>query len=77
MQSTPQSMPGGFELTAPVPVPARTTVSGYELSAKVAVTVVAAVSVVVHGAVPVQPPPLQPTNDAFAAGAAVSVIIVP
>ena len=44
---------------------------------KVAVTLVAAVMVVTHVPVPVQPPPLQPANDEPPLGVAVSVTIVP
>ena len=72
-QSTPQSIPAGTELTVPVLLPAFTTVSGYVLSVKVAVTAVAAATVVVQGPVPVHPPPDQPVNDALAAGVAVRI----
>ena len=44
---------------------------------KDAVTVVAAVMVVTHVPVPVQPPPLQPANVEPPAGTAVSVTSVP
>jgi len=44
---------------------------------KVAVTVVAAVSVTVQVPVPEQPPPLQPSNVEPALGVAVSVTPVP
>src|SRR5690348_16614825 len=71
VQSPGQSMPAGFDVTVPVPVPARFTFTGYEFSEKVAVTVAAPMIVVVHGAVPVQPPPDHPANDEFAAGTAV------
>jgi hypothetical protein len=43
----------------------------------VAVTVVAAVIVRVHAAVPLQPPPDQPTNVEPVAGTAVSVVMSP
>ena len=44
---------------------------------KVAVTVVAAVSVTVQDPVPLHPPPLQPPKAELALGAAVSVTTVP
>src|SRR5436309_15859760 len=44
---------------------------------KVAVTVVLAPSVTVHGLVPEQPPPLQPVKVKPAAGVAVSATAVP
>jgi hypothetical protein len=43
----------------------------------VAVTVVALVTVTVHGPVPLHPPPLQPVNSEPTAGPAVSVTTVP
>jgi hypothetical protein len=72
-------MPAGADETVLVAVllPVLVTVNVYVLSVKVAVTAVAAVTVVVHGAVPVQPPPLQPTNEALLAGLAVRVTAVP
>ncbi|MBK9033540.1 MAG: hypothetical protein IPL61_20125 [Myxococcales bacterium] len=42
-----------------------------------AVTVVSAVSVTTHGAVPVQPPPDQPENVELASAVAITVTIVP
>ena len=45
--------------------------------AKVAVTVVAALSVTVQVPVPEQPPPVQPEKVELAAGVAVKVIAVP
>src|SRR5882724_5561686 len=57
----PQSMPAGLLVTVPAPVPALAIVSG-KVGAKVAVTLVAAVSVTVQDAVPLQPPPLQPVK---------------
>src|SRR3989442_12043643 len=50
---------------------------GADVGAKVAVTVVAAESVMTHVPVPLQPPPLQPVKAEPAAGAAVSVTAVP
>src|SRR5712691_3862936 len=43
---------------------------------KVAVTVVAAATVTVHGRIPLQPPPLQPANTEPATGVAVRVTLV-
>ena len=63
----------------PLPVPALLTVSVNRctLVLKVAVTVVAALTVTVHGLVPEQPPPLQPANVDPPAAVAVSVTTVP
>jgi hypothetical protein len=59
-----QSMPAGFEVTVPVPVPSFVTltcaVTG--LGLKVAVTAVSPHRRTVQSAVPVQPPPLHPTK---------------
>ena len=68
-------MPAALLVTAPVPVPARVTVSGKLRSVKLAVTVVAAVMVTVQLSVPGQAPP-QPVNVEPVAGAAVSVTAV-
>src|SRR5712691_760568 len=43
---------------------------------KVAVTVVAAATVTVHGRMPMQPPPLQPANTEPVAGVAVRITLV-
>src|SRR5882724_11840233 len=59
--TAPQSMPAGLLVTAPAPVPALAIVRA-KVGAKVAVTLVAAASVTVQEAVPVQPPPLQPVK---------------
>ncbi len=77
VQSAPQLMPAGDEVTVPAPVPALVTLSANGASAKSAVTVVAAVSVTTHEPVPVQPPPVQPLKIEPPAGVADSVIIVP
>ena len=58
----------------PVPVPARVTVNVKLCSAKLAVTVVAAVMVTVHVLVPEQPPPFQPVKVEPVVGMAVSVL---
>lgn len=50
---------------------------GPELAMKVAVTVSDPVTVVVHGPVPLQPPPLHPPKVAALAGVAVNVTAVP
>ena len=69
-----QLMPAGVEVTAPVPLPARLTVTAYRAVLNVAVTVVSAPSVTTHEvAVPLQPPPAQPANVAPTSGAAVRV----
>src|SRR3954447_2689485 len=77
MQAVPHAMPAGAEVTEPLPLPARVTVSGKVWSVNVAVTVVAAVSVSVHGVVPLQPPPDQPVNVEPVAATAVSVVMSP
>src|SRR6266550_3954752 len=71
-QVAPQVIPAGELVTVPLPVPALLTVS-----AKVAVTVVAAKTVTVQAPVPEQPPPLQPLKVEPAAAVAVSVTAVP
>src|SRR5438445_771771 len=75
-QVAPQVMPAGALVTAPLPVPALLTVS-VKVGVKVAVTVVAAEMVTVQVPVPEQPPPVQPAKVEPAAGAAVSVTVVP
>jgi hypothetical protein len=74
-QVAPQLMPAGVDATVPAPRPALVTVSVYCLSANSAVTSVAPLTTTVHGAVPAQPPPVQPTKVESAAGAAVSVTL--
>src|SRR4029453_3900304 len=71
----PQEMPAGGLLTVPAPV--LLTVSVEVCTAKVAVTVVAALSVTVQVPVPEHPPPLQPVKVEPAAGVAVKVTAVP
>ena len=75
-QVAPQAMPLGVEVTVPWPPPARATTSEW-LRANPAVMVTAAVTVTVHGPVPAQPPPIQPTNTEPADGVAVSVTDAP
>ena len=79
VQSVPQLMPAGLLTMLPGPdfvtvsvdAPATTTL------VNVAVTVTGVLPVNVQGSVPVHPPPLQPLKTDPAAGAALSVIIVP
>jgi hypothetical protein len=76
-QVLPQTMPPGALITLPLPEPVRAalTVTGAS-SAKVAPTVVAALTVSVQGAVPLQAPD-QPVKVEPAAAEAVSVTILP
>src|SRR5207249_2771397 len=76
-QVVPQAMPAGALVTVPLPAPLELTVSVKDCSAKVAVTVCAALIVTVQVPVPEQPPPLQPEKVEPAAGAAVKVTEVP
>jgi hypothetical protein len=77
-QVAPQFTPDGTEVTVPAPVPSFTTLRRWTDRLKVAVTVVAALTVVLQvGTVPVQPPPLQPPNTAPRSGVAVNVTTVP
>lgn len=69
----PHESPPGEELTVPVPLPMRATVTGY---ANVAVTVCAASIRRVQGPVPAQAP-LHPAKLAPGSGSAVSVTHVP
>jgi hypothetical protein len=75
-QSDPHEIPAGALVTVPVPRPFLVTVSVTGMRLNVAVTVVAAFTVTVQPAVPVQAP-LQPANVEPAAGVAVSVNCVP
>jgi len=72
-----QEMPKGLLVTVPSPEPALFTLSVNACTAKLAVTVVAALSVTVQVPVPEQPPPLQPEKLEPVAGVAVKVIAVP
>jgi len=63
-------------LSRSVPRNARLSV-GADVGAKIAVTVVAAESVIVHVPVPLQPPPVQPLKVEPIAGMAVSITTVP
>src|SRR5207247_8711362 len=64
-------------MIVPLPVPVRAMVSVNVGTLKVAVTVMAAVTVTTHEPVPEQPPPLQPAKTLPAAGVAVSVTTAP
>src|SRR5439155_19263290 len=77
VQMPPQSMPAGALVTVPIPVPLGTTVTAKLCTAKVAVTVVAAVTVTTQESVPAQVSPLQPVKTDPTAGVAVSVTTVP
>src|SRR5256712_1455284 len=70
-------MPRGPLGSAPFPYPPLFRASVKFCSAKVAVTVVAALSVTVQVPVPERPPPLQPVKVEPAAGAAVKATAVP
>jgi hypothetical protein len=72
-QVAPQSIPGGFDETVPVPVPDLPTDKVYCNNVKVAVIVLAAVIDTVQGAVPGQVLPDHPVNVEPVLGAAVSV----
>lgn len=76
-QSAPQVMPAGVDVTLPLPVPARTTLSVLVCSVNVAETVVAAVIVTTQLLVPLHPPPDHPVNADPTADAAESVTTVP
>src|SRR5437867_13354712 len=76
-QVAPHEIPAGALVTVPVPAPVLLTVSVKVCTAKVAVTVVAALRVTGQVPVPEQPPPLQPVEVEPAAGAAVKVTAVP
>ena len=72
----PQEMPAGLLVTVSDPVPDLLTVS-VNVCAKLAVMVVAALSVMVQVPVPEQPPPLQPVKMEPEAAVAVKVTAVP
>src|SRR6267142_1996575 len=76
-QVASHEIPTGALVMVPPPAPVLLTVSEKLWSAKVAVTVCAALIVTVQVPVPVQPPPLQPVKAEPAAGVAVSVTAVP
>jgi hypothetical protein len=77
VQSAPQSIPSGEEVTDPLPLPDFVTVN-WKSSVNVAVTVFAWSTVVWQVYVPVTVQlPLQPLNDEPISGAAVRVTTVP
>jgi len=69
-------IPAGELVTVPVPVPFLVTVRGKLCSVNVAVTVVAAVIVMMQVPGPVHPPPLQPVKVEPVAGVAVTRTVV-
>src|SRR5688572_17359768 len=75
MQSVPQLMPGGFDDTMPMPLPASATISVFWRT-KFAVAVLSASSVTVHVSMPLHAP-VQPTNSEPVAALAVSVTVEP
>jgi hypothetical protein len=77
VQSTPQLIPIGAELTDPVPLPARLTLSTWVSSVNDAVTLLAWSIVTTQVPVPLQPPPLHPVKLDPTPGEAVSVTLVP
>jgi hypothetical protein len=76
-QVAPQLIPAGLDVTVPLPVPALLTVRLNCCTAKLAVTLVAALMVTLQVPVPEQPPPLQPLNVDPPLAAAVRVTTVP
>jgi hypothetical protein len=77
VQSVPQLIPAGLEVTAPVPPPVRLTVNGKVIRSKRALIVVSAVRVMLQFPVPAQPPPVQPPNNDPLSGVDVKVMAVP
>lgn len=73
-QTEPQLMPAGVLVT--VPGPETEMLRGNVDALKLAVTVIEVLPVTVQGAVPAQPPPLQPVKEP-AVGVAVRVTVVP
>jgi len=76
-QSAPQLMPAGFDVTVPVPLPARLTVTGNVIRSKRALALVSAVIFTEHVPVPEQPAPVHPANVELFAAVAVSATAVP
>jgi hypothetical protein len=72
-QVGPQSTPAGVDVTVPAPLPAFVTASRCVLRVNIAVTIIGAETLTVHGPVPVQPPPDQPVNVEPVAAVAVNV----
>ena len=69
-------MPVGVLVTVPEPLPDGKTVRRKVLRVKLAVTVVAAVTLTSQVPVPEQPPPDQPVKFELTAGVAVNVTVV-
>ncbi len=76
-QVAPQEIPAGALVTVPEPAPAVVSESVNDGSAKVAVTLWAALIVTVQVLAVPEQPPLQPVKEEPAAGAAVKVTTVP
>ena len=76
MQSVPQLIPAGVEVTAPAPVPASATVSAYWLRVNVAVTLRAWFIGTEHAPLP-EHAPAQLVNVEPVAALAVSTTVVP
>jgi hypothetical protein len=62
LQSAPQLMPAGVEVTVPAPVPVLVTDTDDVATEKLPLTVVGPVRVTAHEPVPEQPPPDQPAK---------------
>ena len=73
----PQLIPGGLELTLPLPIPARLTVRMKRCRSKVAVTDLDALIVTVQVAPETASHPFQPLKVDPLAGLAVRVTLVP
>jgi hypothetical protein len=78
-QSVPQLIPGGFELTSPLPLaaPVLLTVSTNRCSSNVAVTVLAALIVTVQVVPETVSHPPQPARVELPAALAVRIAVVP
>src|SRR5687768_4226696 len=76
LQVAPQEIASGFDVTVPLPVPARETVSAKVFFVKVADTDFAASMVTLQAPVPLQAP-VQPANEEVASAAAVSATELP
>jgi hypothetical protein len=72
VQSTPQVIPDGFDVTLPLPAPVAMTVSVWR-AVNCAATFVEVVTVTTHAPRPVQPAPVQPAKTELLSGVAVSV----
>lgn len=70
-------IPAGFDVTVPAPLPSLLAVTVCWTSVNVAVTMLAAVTDRMQGAVPVQPLPDHPVNVEWVLGDAVNVTFWP